>query len=66
MIDHSHNKSYRVSEETLHGMAQLITDDTALAAFKTAALNDDLWQQAQADPRGYFASVGIDIRTFST
>ena len=61
MIDHSNPKSHRIAEDTLRGLAQLIADDTALAAFKIAALDEDLWQQAQADPRGYFASVGIDI-----
>jgi hypothetical protein len=61
MNEHSDYKSHHVSEETLRGMAQLLADDAALTAFKSAALNNDLWQQAQANPRGYFASAGIDI-----
>lgn len=64
MINDSNHKSHHVSEETLHGLARLLADDAALTAFKTAALNDDLWQHAQADPKGYFASAGIDIPGF--
>lgn len=64
MNDFDNHESPHVSEETLRGMARLLGDDTALAAFKKAALNEDLWQQAHADPRGYFASAGIDIPDF--
>jgi hypothetical protein len=32
-----------------------------MAAFKMAAYNEDLWQQVQADPHGYFSGLGISI-----
>jgi hypothetical protein len=53
---------HHFSEEIQHAPARLIADDAALAAFKTAALNNDLWQQSQAKPRGYFASARNDIQ----
>jgi len=48
-------------DAVLRGMGELLSDDAVLLAFKQAAFNDDLWQQAQADPRGYFGGVGVTI-----
>lgn len=53
--------SRRVPEETLLAQAKLLSNDAAMTAFKEAAFNDDLWREAEADPRSYFGSVGIDI-----
>lgn len=64
MNDRSNPKFHRIAEESLHGLARLIADDAALAAFLNAALDDDLWRQAQADPCGYFTRAGIDIPDF--
>ena len=61
MKDKNDRATNRVTESILPGLASLITNDDALSAFKAAALSDDLWERAKADPTEYFGSRGVDI-----
>jgi hypothetical protein len=51
----------KIPEDILSELASLITDDAAISAFKTAALSDDVWERAKADPAEYFSSQGVEI-----
>lgn len=48
-------------------LAQFLRDGRAAAAFTAAALNDDIWERAKANPRRYFEARGVCLpRMFAT
>jgi len=57
----SESKASKVPDEIFSGLSTLVTNNSAIAAFKDAVFREDLWEKAKADPGSYFGGRGIEI-----